>query len=80
MSEPRKVLMSEELFDQLGASRVDWGEPDAQGFYTPTVYVEVPHEHEWTDAPEDEELWYCPGCGRVETRDGELIREDGADR
>jgi len=38
------------------------------------------HEHEWEDAPEDEDLWYCPGCGRVETRDGELIREDGADR
>jgi hypothetical protein len=29
------------------------------------------HHHEWTDAPEDETLRYCPTCGRVETREGE---------
>jgi hypothetical protein len=33
----RNVRMSETLFRQLGASRVDWGEPDAEGFYTPTL-------------------------------------------
>jgi hypothetical protein len=38
-SEPRKVLMHEGLFQQLGAGRVEWGEPDADGFYTPTVYT-----------------------------------------
>lgn len=31
-----KVRMSEELFAQLGL-RVEWGEPDAEGFYTPMV-------------------------------------------
>jgi len=35
---PRKVLMTEELFHQLGVSRVDWGKPDADGFYRPTLY------------------------------------------
>ena len=34
----KKVLMTDELFEALGASRVEWGEPDADGFYTPTVY------------------------------------------
>jgi hypothetical protein len=34
----RRVLMSEELFQQLGATKVDWGEQDKYGFYTPTVY------------------------------------------
>ena len=34
--------MSDELFYQLGASKVEWGEPDADGFYTPTVYRETP--------------------------------------
>jgi len=34
----RKVLMTDDLFEALGASRVDWGEPDGDGFYTPTVY------------------------------------------
>ena len=24
------------------------------------------HVHEWTDAPEDESLWYCAGCGLTE--------------
>ena len=33
-----KVLVTEELFRELGASRVDWGEPDADGFYTPMLY------------------------------------------
>ena len=33
----RKVRMSETLFRLLGASGVDWGEPDEEGFYTPTV-------------------------------------------
>lgn len=32
-----KVRMSDELMRQLGADGVDWGEPDAEGFYTPTV-------------------------------------------
>lgn len=34
----KRVLMSDELFQKLGASRVDWGEPGSDGFYTPTVY------------------------------------------
>jgi hypothetical protein len=41
MSETRKVLFSEELALSLGASHVDWGEPDADGFYTPTLYAHV---------------------------------------
>lgn len=38
----RKVRMTETLFLELGASRVDWGEPDAEGFYTPTLRLETP--------------------------------------
>jgi hypothetical protein len=34
----RKVRVSEEIFQQLGASGVQWGEPDPEGFYSPTVY------------------------------------------
>ena len=40
---PRKVLMSTDLMVQIAESAsgrrvtVDWGEPDADGFYTPTV-------------------------------------------
>ena len=31
------------------------------------------HVHEWTDAPDDEQAWYCPGCGKVEyPGDGEV--------
>lgn len=33
----RSVKMSETLFQQLGAGIVDWGAPDAGGFYTPTI-------------------------------------------
>lgn len=33
----RPVRMSETLFRALGASGVEWGEPDAEGFYTPSV-------------------------------------------
>lgn len=35
----KKVRVSDELFELLGVDRVDWGEPDEEGFYTPTVYV-----------------------------------------
>lgn len=35
----RKVRMSSTLFELLGASGVEWGEPDQEGFYTPTVYL-----------------------------------------
>ena len=35
----RKVRMSQTLFELLGAGGVDWGEPDDEGFYTPTVYL-----------------------------------------
>jgi hypothetical protein len=34
----RLVLMSDELFEMLGADRVEWGEPDEHGWYVPTVY------------------------------------------
>jgi hypothetical protein len=34
----RLVLMSEALALELGASRVEWGEPDEHGWYTPTLY------------------------------------------
>lgn len=33
----RKVLVSEGVFEAL-ADRIEWGEPDADGFYTPTLY------------------------------------------
>ena len=35
----RKVRMSDTLFRALEAYAVDWGEPDADGFYTPTIYL-----------------------------------------
>lgn len=38
----RKVRMSSTLFYELGAGRVIWGKPDAEGFYTPTLYRTYP--------------------------------------
>lgn len=35
-----KVYMSDTLFRQLGATGVEWGEPDAEGFYNPTITTE----------------------------------------
>ncbi len=40
--ETRKVLMDEAFAIGLGADRVVWGEPDADGFYTPALYKERP--------------------------------------
>lgn len=38
MTEPlKRVLMSTEMFEQLGASSVIWSGPDKDGFYTPKV-------------------------------------------
>jgi len=34
-----KVWLSDVLFEQLGVEAVDWGQPDAYGFYTPTVHT-----------------------------------------
>jgi hypothetical protein len=67
MTEPRteandpfyKVRMSETLFRELGASGVDWGEPDAEGFYTPTVY----RENKAAAGLRDEAIELCPECG-----------------
>ena len=46
-SEFRKVLFSKEVADKLFTSdalgnrlRVDWGEPDEDDFYTPTITVD----------------------------------------
>lgn len=39
MSGMKRVLMTDELFQQLGADHVEWGEPDADGFYAPNVYA-----------------------------------------
>jgi hypothetical protein len=36
----RKVRVSEGLFEAL-ADRVEWGEPDKQGFYTPSIFREA---------------------------------------
>lgn len=47
----RKVRMSETLALQLGADRVAWGEPDAEGFYTPTLYIAGG-------------MVICPNCGK----------------
>ena len=44
--------MSEELFAHLGAGRVDWGEPDADGLYTPTVHKD-PRVQELEEALRD---------------------------
>lgn len=38
----RLVLMSDELFKQLGSGRVEWGEPDEHGWYSPTIYTGMP--------------------------------------
>jgi hypothetical protein len=32
------VLMGDDLFTVLGADRVEWGEPDEHGWYTPTLF------------------------------------------
>jgi hypothetical protein len=34
------VLVAPGLFEEL-ADRVEWGEPDRDGFYTPTLYRET---------------------------------------
>ena len=34
-----KVWLSDVLFEQLGAEGVEWGQPDAYGFYTPIVHT-----------------------------------------
>ena len=33
-----RVWLSDVLFEQMGLDLVDWGQPDAQGFYTPIVH------------------------------------------
>jgi len=38
------VLMTDELFEDLGANGVEWGTPSRQGWYTPTVYKNYPVE------------------------------------
>lgn len=43
----RKVRMSDTLFRLLGADVVDWGEPDDEGFYNPTVYIEPDGTVRW---------------------------------
>lgn len=50
----RKVRMSETLFRLLGASGVEWGEPDEDGFHTPTVYL----------GPDGAAKWVNPTTGR----------------
>ena len=40
----RKVWFSETLALELGASLVDWGDPDEDGFYTPTLMRHAPDE------------------------------------
>lgn len=35
----RLVLMSDELFRELGGVRIVWGEPDEYGVYSPTMFV-----------------------------------------
>ena len=54
---PRKVLLSAELMDQFATRTTDgklvmwnWGDPDEEGFYTPTVTV-----------VEDDQLLSTPG-------------------
>jgi hypothetical protein len=46
----RLVLVSDGLFEALGATSVDWGEPDEHGWYTPTLYRATPT----TQAPREE--------------------------
>lgn len=54
-----KVRMSEEVFEALGV-RVEWGEPDAEGFYTPTIY-EVEISSDTVDYPR----WRKPAVASV---------------
>lgn len=37
----RKVRLSDKVFAELGLRNVDWGEPDADGFFQPTVHTMV---------------------------------------
>jgi len=37
-ADTRLVLVNEGLLTALGADRVEWGEPDEHGWYTPTLY------------------------------------------
>lgn len=60
----KKVLMTDDLFYQLGADRVEWGQPDEEGFYTPTIYKDTRKRLRLE----------CSECG-VEWRDDHDCRE-----
>lgn len=45
----RPVRMSDTLFRLLGAAGVDWGDPDEDGFYVPTVYLGPDGAAKWVD-------------------------------
>lgn len=55
-----RVLMSDMLFDHLGAGSVDWGEPDTEGFYTPTVHTSAHLARAQAEARQQERERWAP--------------------
>jgi hypothetical protein len=53
---PRKVWMAPDLMEQVVARdirgyrlRWDWGKPDADGFYTPTITIDYADKLGWVE-------------------------------
>jgi hypothetical protein len=86
-----KVKVTEELFKKFGAEGIYWGEPDSEGFYTPTVvwprepvcqYCGHGHtEAAWSDRdPDDGTCWNAGslvcGCPKFITPQVAAIRRN----
>lgn len=63
------VRMTDELFHALGATKVEWGEPDALGVYTPTVERKHIGELGDDDGETINEHWVPGGTLLLEPRD-----------
>lgn len=61
-SGPVKVLVSEEFFLSLGGDRVDWGFPDEDGFYSPTVLKDEPKQETCGCSCHGTVWVVCPHC------------------
>ena len=71
--------LDDELVADLLGGPLESGEITILSRHIAARLTERDHEHYWIDAPEDETLWHCPGCGRTECRHGVEASEDCAE-